>query len=115
MILTPLAWMALAALLLALLPFLMFFRNLKAYLPPPEWRPVAGTGVSVLIPARDEEGAIGEAIAAALAAGDESINLEVVVLDDHSTDQTARIVREWSGRDSRVRLEVAPELPPGWC
>ena len=115
MILTPITWLALVALLLSLLPFLMFFKNLKDYLPPPEWRPVGGTGVSVLIPARDEEGAIGEAIAAALAAGNDSIDLEVVVLDDHSTDQTARIVREWSVRDSRVRLEEAPELPPGWC
>ena len=115
MILTPLMWLALACLLLAVLPFLMFFKNLKAYLPPPESRPASQVGISVLIPARDEEGAIGEAIEAALAAGEDGIDLEVVVLDDHSTDQTARIVKDWGARDSRVRLENAPELPPGWC
>jgi hypothetical protein len=39
----------------------------------------------------------------------------VVVLDDHSSDRTAELVREIAARDPRVRLETAPPLPEGWC
>jgi hypothetical protein len=76
----------------------------------------AGSGevpVSVLIPARNEERNIGAAVTAALA--NRGIRLEVVVLDDHSTDRTADIVADLSLRDPRVRLELAPPLPGGWC
>jgi hypothetical protein len=69
--------------------------------------------VSVLIPARNEEGSIAGAVEAALAS--RGVDLEVVVLDDSSEDRTAEIVREIAGRDPRVRLETAPPLPPGWC
>ncbi|MFL6414209.1 MAG: glycosyltransferase family 2 protein, partial [Bryobacteraceae bacterium] len=34
--------------------------------------------------------------------------------DDHSEDRTGQIVREMA-RDPRLRLELAPELPAGWC
>jgi len=43
------------------------------------------------------------------------VELEVVVLDDHSEDRTAEIVRGIAARDPRVRLEGAPPLPAGWC
>jgi glycosyltransferase involved in cell wall biosynthesis len=69
--------------------------------------------VSVLIPARDEAGNIREAIEAALV--NREVDLEVVVLDDHSSDDTAAIVEKIALLDARVRLERAPELPPGWC
>ena len=41
--------------------------------------------------------------------------IEVIVLDDASTDRTAQIVREIARSDRRVRIETAPPLPPGWC
>jgi hypothetical protein len=41
--------------------------------------------------------------------------LEVIVLDDASTDSTAALVRDIARTDARVRLESAPPLPPGWC
>lgn len=93
----------------------MFRRNLALYAPPPAARPAdsAGDAVSILIPARDEEGVIGQAVEAALLS--EGIDVEVVVLDDGSTDRTAAIVREIAARDRKVRLETAPPLPPGWC
>jgi glycosyl transferase family 2 len=69
--------------------------------------------VSVLIPARNEEGAVAGAVEAALAS--RGVEIEVAVLDDHSEDRTAEIVRGIAGRDPRVRLETAPPLPPGWC
>lgn len=67
---------------------------------------------AVLIPARNEEPRIGRAVTAALAS--RGIDIEVVVMDDHSTDRTAEIVRDIAARDPRVRLETAPELAPGW-
>ncbi|HEX8199197.1 MAG TPA: glycosyltransferase, partial [Isosphaeraceae bacterium] len=83
--------LALAALALAVPPALLFLANLRAYRPPPA--PAAAPtvpSISVLIPARDEEAAIGAAVAAALAS--RYVEVEVVVLDDHSTDATAAIV-----------------------
>jgi Glycosyl transferase family 2 len=69
--------------------------------------------VSVLIPARNEEQSIAACVEAVLAS--HNVELEVIVLDDHSTDRTAEVVREIASRDLRVRLESAPPLPVGWC
>jgi len=103
-----LAWIALV---LAALPAAMVAKNLRAYRPAPE-APEAPAGVSILIPARDEEAAIEGAVLCALASGGDEI--EVVVLDDHSTDRTVAIVAALAAKDPRVRLESAPPLPPGW-
>ena len=116
MILTTLAWLSIVSLVLALPPCLLFFRNLRAYLPPGE--PPATLGpisISVLIPARNEEAGIEEAVRSALQSGCAGTELEVVVLDDHSSDRTAERVRALSLLDARVRLELAPPLPAGWC
>lgn len=107
-----LAWIAAGCSLVgALVPALLFLKNLRLYAPPP-----AGGGrpaVSVLIPARNEERSIAESVGSALAS--RGVDLEVVVLDDHSEDRTADIVRWIAARDPRVRLESAPPLPDGWC
>ncbi|WP_180280176.1 glycosyltransferase family 2 protein [Azospirillum oleiclasticum] len=103
--------LAMAVLGLALLPLTMTILNLPFYRAP-RGRLPAGSAVSVLIPARNEEATIARALDAALANRD--VALEVVVLDDHSTDRTADIVRAYAARDPRVRLEGAPPLPPGW-
>ncbi|MBP2301208.1 cellulose synthase/poly-beta-1,6-N-acetylglucosamine synthase-like glycosyltransferase [Azospirillum picis] len=102
---------ALLSLLLALLPLVLGIANLRHYRRP-EAEPPPGTAVSILIPARDEEATIAAAVEAALAS--RGVVLEVVVLDDQSSDRTAEIVRAIAARDPRVRLEVAPPLPPGW-
>lgn len=97
---------------LAALPTLMVLNNLRLFRPPGAG--AASARVSVLIPARDEAAGIGDAVNAALAAGDGLTALEVVVLDDGSTDATADIVRRLAAEDPRVRLETAPPLPEGW-
>ena len=68
--------------------------------------------VSVLIPARNEERVIGASIASLLAS--RGVQIEVVVLDDASTDRTAEIVRGFAEKDARVRLRSSPPLPRGW-
>ena len=106
--------LSLVALLLAAIPALLFWANLRAYQPPPA--PAAGAAipcVSVLIPARNEERSIQAAVEAALAST--GVELEVVVLDDHSEDATAAIVRQLAAYDTRVRLVDGPALPDGWC
>ena len=116
---TPLMFLALSVLVLAAIPACMTVFNLLLYRPPrriPESALVdrrRREAVSVLIPARDEQDTIGRSVEAALAA--EQIDVEVIVLDDHSTDATVGIVSDLARRDNRVRLDHAPALPEGWC
>lgn len=107
------AWSALLCLVPAALPALVFLANVRLYRIPPA--PSGGVGaVSVLIPARNEEKTIGEAVSAAIGASS-GVDIEVVVLDDGSTDRTAEIVCRMSKSDGRIRLASAPPLPTGWC
>ena len=98
-----LLFLIIASVVFALVPALLFRANLRAYAPPP--CPPAGQEcppVSVLIPARNEENAIGDAVRAVLR--NQGIEFEVVVLDDHSEDRTAAIVEQLVTTDERVRL-----------
>jgi hypothetical protein len=104
--------LATLALVFAAIPAALFLRNLRAFKPPP----VSGAGtaaVSVLIPARNEEETIGAAIASVL--GSQGVTLEVIVLDDGSTDATEAVVRAIASVDSRVALASGEPLPDGWC
>ncbi|MDQ2775251.1 MAG: glycosyltransferase family 2 protein [Acidobacteriota bacterium] len=74
---------------------------------------MAGASVSILIPARDEERSIEACVRSALAST--CLDLEVIVLDDHSTDRTSEIVNRIAMEDRRLRLVSAPPLPNGWC
>jgi len=96
------------ALFLAAGPLLLGLWNLALYRTP---APASGRpSVSVLIPARNEEANIGDACAAVLAS--EGVDLELVVLDDASTDRTPAILAGIA--DPRLRVAAAPKLPPGW-
>lgn len=108
--------LAISALALAAIPALMFLWNAPQLRRLRGWRPasdVSPDAISVLIPARNEAANIRGALTTVLANRD--ARFEVVVLDDHSEDGTADIVREFMAADDRVRLETAPPLPPGWC
>ena len=109
---TVLLWVLIALMVLcSVVPALLFVANLKAYVAPPV---AVGerADLAVLIPARNEEGNIGAALACVLASHD--VALEVWVLDDGSTDATAAIVAKLAGEDTRVRLLQSAALPPGW-
>jgi hypothetical protein len=67
--------------------------------------------VTVVLPVRNEEAAVGDCLAGVLAQRGVD-GLRVVVVDDGSTDGTADVVR--SVADDRVRLVTAPPLPAGW-
>jgi cellulose synthase/poly-beta-1,6-N-acetylglucosamine synthase-like glycosyltransferase len=93
---------------------LVFYR--QAWLALPEYAAPQGfvprTAISVIIPARNEEDNIGACIASLLAQEYPPSLFEVIVVDDHSTDNTASLVRQVN--DPRVRLisleeHLAPE------
>ena len=104
--------LAAIALLFAGVPAVLFLYNLTLYKRP---RPSDGKlpAVSVLIPARNEERTIGAAVASALS--NTGVLLEVLVLDDGSTDGTAIVVEAISAVDPRVILLQGDPLPEGWC
>jgi peptidoglycan-N-acetylglucosamine deacetylase len=68
----------------------------------PEYQPE----VSVLVPAYNEESVILDTVRSALAST--YPKLEVLVIDDGSTDRTAELVRATFGREPRVRLLLQP-------
>ena len=100
------------ALGLAAVPAGMLLANLRQFRrsPPP---PADLPPVSVLVPARNEQAAIGRLIDDLLAS--QGIDLELLILDDASTDDTAAIVAAAAARDERVRLITGRPLPAGWC
>jgi cellulose synthase/poly-beta-1,6-N-acetylglucosamine synthase-like glycosyltransferase len=68
--------------------------------------------ISVIMPARDEAQDIGQSIESILAQQD--VTLELIVVNDHSTDRTGAIVDAASVLDGRIRVIHNPALPPGW-
>lgn len=69
--------------------------------------------VSVIIPARDEARNIGRCLAGLAAAPLPGV--EVIVLDDHSSDGTGDIARPFAERLSGLRVIRGQTLPPGWA
>jgi hypothetical protein len=98
-----------AVLILAALPLLLGLDNLRRYCTPlpAQGRPC----LSVLIPARNEAANIADAVAAILA--NNGVDLELLVLDDGSTDATPDILRAIP--DPRLRVLTGTGLPAGWC
>jgi chlorobactene glucosyltransferase len=70
--------------------------------------------LAVIIPARNEEANIRSCLEAVLAQDYPASCLSVFVVDDHSADATASIVRNLAARDNRLELIHSPPLPPRW-
>src|SRR6266700_704094 len=70
----------------------------------------SGPLVSVIIPARNEARNIERCVRSVLAT--KYAPIEVIVVDDRSTDGTAEIVEPTTG--NRLRLVRGVELPAGW-
>lgn len=68
--------------------------------------------ISVLIPARNEAGTLPNLLASLSRQHQQP--LEVIVIDDHSSDGTAAIARAAAGR-LPLKVIAPPPLPPGWC
>jgi chlorobactene glucosyltransferase len=95
-----------------LVPFASLFRLASNRPNLSDVPPAAGTLVSVIVPARNESAAIETVVRSVLASTYEP--LELVVLDDRSTDETAAIVERLAAEDARLRLVRGEPLPNGW-
>lgn len=86
-------------------------RNARVLRRPPTSTPAARP-VSILVPARDEADRIGPCVRAALASrwGD----LEVLILDDRSSDATAAVARRAAAGDPRLAVLAGAPRPDGW-
>lgn len=69
-------------------------------------------GISVVIPVRNE----GERIRGTLEKllEQQDVELELILVDDRSTDGTGEIARAVADRDPRLRVLRVDVLPPGW-
>lgn len=103
--------LAIIACVFAAIPAALTWQNLKIFCTSPQTE--CSEPVSVLVPARNEEQVLDGFIRNILAS--QGVQLELVVLDDASTDSTAQRVSQWSDRDPRVRLVHGKKLPQGWC
>ena len=68
--------------------------------------------VSVLIPARNEEINIENCVSSLLKSN--YPHLEIIVLDDNSSDKTYDIVKEIAEHHETLRIVKGKKLPPGW-
>lgn len=69
--------------------------------------------VSVLVPARNEEGGISKCLESLVA--QDYPNFEIVAIDDRSTDRTGVIMDEWAARSNgRLKVVHVESLPEDW-
>ena len=74
--------------------------------------PAAWPSLSVVVPACNEAGSIAPALASLL--GQDYPALQVVLVDDRSSDGTGEIMDRLAARDPRVVVDHVRELPAGW-
>jgi chlorobactene glucosyltransferase len=85
---------------------LLFFLRLSAA------EPTAHPFVSILVPARDEARVIGRTVSQLLQ--QTYPHFELIVLDDHSADDTAALARRAAQGDERLTVLGGKPLPAGW-
>ena len=83
--------------------------NLRVVIRPKAGLPKSNARVSLLIPARNEEGFIGNCLRSLISQDHD--NIEIIVLDDHSTDRTRAIIES---HGAKVKLVSGKPIPAGW-
>ncbi|MFO0974791.1 MAG: glycosyltransferase family 2 protein [Planctomycetaceae bacterium] len=68
--------------------------------------------VSVIVPARNEESQIAEALRSLLRS--ENVRLEIIAINDRSTDRTGTLMDAAAASDERIQVVHIQELPEGW-
>lgn len=67
---------------------------------------------SIVLAARNEEGRVEDTIRRLL--NQQGVQVEVIVVDDRSTDGTGEVLRRLAVEDGRVRVHRIDTLPDGW-
>ena len=67
----------------------------------------AGPEVSIIMPVRNEAASLDATLASVCSQATDT-PVEVIVLDDHSTDSSRSIIERWAAQDERVRLVSSP-------
>lgn len=93
-------------------PFLVLIRHRGAIPKLPTVAEPALPRLSVVVPARNESPTIARAVRSLLA--QDYPDLEIVAVDDRSTDATGEILRDVAARDARLVVLRIDELPAGW-
>lgn len=70
--------------------------------------------VTVIIPARNEADVIEICLSGLIRQNYPADRFRILVVNDHSTDETAALVRDAASSDSRIELIEARVLPHGW-
>jgi chlorobactene glucosyltransferase len=87
-------------------------RNSRSLDEEPDSPPADAPLVSIVVPARNEARNIARCVTSILATT--YPNIELLVVDDSSTDGTADIARQAIGSDARARVVNNAPLPEGW-
>jgi len=105
-------WLAWLAMIVLLVRFLIVLINLFSG----QWLKDDGSKtcplVSVLIPARNEENNLPELLNGLLE--QDYKNLEIIIYNDDSEDETMNIIRDFEGKDKRIAWINGKTLPEGW-
>ena len=104
--------LAIFTLVFLALRMLISLVNLVSRLHLPDNKPTSFPKVSVLIPARNEETALG-GLLESLEKQDYP-DFEVIVCDDHSSDNTEDILNWIAGEDERFHWFLGEKLPEDW-
>jgi hypothetical protein len=106
------AALSVAALVLCVLAWMQLRANRRLIDVDPSDHEGTWPSVSVIMAARDEAHRIGPAIECRLA--DDYPDLELVLVDDRSTDGTSDVARSVAAFDPRLRVVRVDVLPEGW-
>ncbi len=98
------------SLIFLLLQLLTLFVNMVTFPVLKHARPKRQAKVSILIPARNEAVNLPETLPRLLA----QPAIEILVLDDQSTDATPQILRQYSQDNANLKVRVGQDLPEGW-
>ncbi len=102
---------AIFAWIVIIIKFIIVQRNIK-WLQIEDKNEKFNSKISVIIPARDEEDDIFDSLHSVL--NQEEVNLEVIVIDDHSTDRTGKIIDQVADNYANIKVIHNPSLNPGW-
>ncbi len=99
--------------LVVVVPFVLLIRHRNAIpMLPALPESITLPRLSVVVPARDEASAIGRAVGSLLA--QDYPDLEVIVVDDRSSDATGDVLRGLAAKDRRLLTLRVDALPAGW-